>query len=79
MPPHGAVPCVYRALASLRGAPLILRECSRHNIALSPYARRGTVMRNNRIFPFCDRPRVCAANDSARMLSYQEVPTRIQV
>jgi len=34
MPLRGPVPCVHRALASLRGAPLILIEFSRHNIAL---------------------------------------------
>jgi hypothetical protein len=32
----------------------------------------------NRFVYTIDRPTVCAANDSARMLSYQEVPTSIQ-
>jgi hypothetical protein len=77
MPLCGAIPWGHRALASLRGAPLILIAFSRHHIALSPYARRGTVMRKNRMFPFFNIPPVCLAIDFARMLSYQEVPTSI--
>ena len=69
MPLCGAIPWGHRALASVSGAPLILRAFARHHRALSPYARRGTVMRKNRMFPFFNIPPVCLAIDSARRLS----------
>ena len=84
-PGAAARPCP--CAASSPGAPgaRVLERCTAHlesppphNIALSLRASGHCDAQKPHV-PFFNRPPVCLAIDFARMLSYQEVPTSIQV